>query len=54
MFKISLLPYCDATYYGYLPVYYFRLKNENATKSTSVADFIAGAKLTLYGRIIGN
>jgi hypothetical protein len=53
-FNVLLFPNCDneITYYGYPPVYYFRLKNENAIKSTSIADFIAGAKLTLYWYII--
>ena len=31
---------------GSAPKYYLELKNENATKTTSLADFIASARVT--------
>ena len=38
---------CNLIIVGSPPKYCIELKNENATKSTSITDFIAGAKLTL-------
>ena len=45
IFELSLLSDCDMIRYGYSPKYLIELKNENATKSTSIAEFIMGARL---------